>query len=318
MIGDRVLAVDAGKTGTRAAVFAGGDRGDVALGPGVANVASAGGLDQVRAVLSKVLGDLSGVRTCSVACIGTTGVLEPSGHARAIGEMLVDLVQVARVVITSDVVTTHCGALGLAPGVVVAAGTGTIVLGVGPDGAVARIDGWGHLLDDGGSAFEIGREGLREALRAADGRGGSRHLHDAAMTAFGSTRQLVAGVYGSSNPARVVAGFAREVSAAADAGDPVAVELLGRAATRLGDSAVAAARHTFAADAVVPVSWQGGVFAAGAHVLDPFADRVRAALPAVDLRPPAGDALDGAALLARATSPTLVDGLLHVREVAAP
>ncbi len=45
------------------------------------------------------------------------------------------------------------------------------------------------------------------------------------------------------------------------------------------------------------MSWSGGVFSAGDLVLDPL----RAALPAgVELRPPLGDGLDGAARLLEA------------------
>lgn len=309
-----VLAIDAGKTGTRAALFATGTRGTTATGPGIANVAMPGGLDQIRAVLGDVAGRALGRSRCDAVGIGLTGVLEPDHQARAVGDVLRDLVPADRIVVTSDVVTTYCGALGATPGVVVAAGTGSIVLGVGPDGKLARVDGWGYLLDDAGSAFEIGRCGLREVLRAADGRGGSPVLFDAAMAAFGSTAAMVERVYGSANPARVIAGFATEVSAAADAGDHISRGLLDDASARLADSAVAAAHRVFAPDATVPISWQGGVFSAGAAIVDPFIEHLRAALPAAEFHRPAGDALDGAAELAAAVDGTVLDALLDVRD----
>lgn len=61
-------------------------------------------------------------------------------------------------------VTAYLAANGTRHGVVVAAGTGVVTLGVGPEG-VARVDGWGHLLGDAGSAYWIGRAGLDAALR---------------------------------------------------------------------------------------------------------------------------------------------------------
>lgn len=316
MTAEIVLAIDAGKTGTRAALFSDGERTQTSVGPGIANVASSGGLDQIRSVLSGVVSDMPGHRACTAVCIGLTGVLEPDHHARAVGDVLAELVRAQRVVVTSDVVTNYCGALGPVPGVVVAAGTGSIVLGVGPDGSVARVDGWGYLLDDSGSAFEIGRAGLREVLRAADGRGGSQMLFDAAMVAFGSTAAMVERIYGSPNPVRVIASFAREVSTAANGGDRICVELLDHAAQRLAESAGAAMHRTFETGAVVPVSWQGGVFGAGRHVLEPFTEHLRRAVPTAEFREPIGDALDGAAELARSSSMTVVDALLDVREVA--
>jgi glucosamine kinase len=306
----RVLAIDAGKSSTRAVVVGDGHRGPTAHGPGFENLARPGAPDQVRAALAATLADLPDPLRYDAACIGLTGVLTRDGHARIVSDLLHDLVVARRVLVTSDVVTSFCGALGLRPGVVVAAGTGAITLAAGADGSLARVDGWGYLLDDAGSAFEIGRAGLREALRAADGRGGSPALHAAALTTFGDLARITDVVYGAENPARTVAAFAREVSAAAEAGDPTAVRLLAAAAESLAHSAVAAATRVLDLARPVAVSWHGGVFGAGPLILDPFLDRVRATMPTARPRPPRGDALDGAAALATAAGPTVVDALV--------
>lgn len=57
------------------------------------------------------------------------------------------------------------------PGVVTISGTGSIVLGLDKDGVYHRVGGWGYLINDGGGAFYMGREALRYALMAYDGRG---------------------------------------------------------------------------------------------------------------------------------------------------
>lgn len=309
----RVLAIDAGKTGTRMAYYDNDVRGSIATGGGIDNVASIGGIEQIRSVLASILAQLD-EGPCDAVCIGMTGVLEPDQHAKAVSQTLFELLQAPRVVVTSDVVTNYCGALGPNPGVVVAAGTGSIILGAGPDGTLARVDGWGYLLDDAGSAFAIGQAGVREVLRCADGRGGSQRLHQAAMELFGSTAALVDRVYGSANPARVIAGFAREVSRAAGEGDRGAAKILSAAATELAAGAAAAAVRVFEADMPVPVSWQGGVFRSGPHMVAPFVDQVRTVLPNARFHEPAGDALDGAAALAARNEATVLEGLLFVRQ----
>jgi glucosamine kinase len=306
----RVLAIDAGKSSTRAAVVADGRRGPSAHGPGFENLARPGARDQVRAALAATLAALPDPHRYDAVCIGLTGVLTRDGHAQVVSDLLHDLVVARRILVTSDVVTSFCGALGLEPGVVVAAGTGAITLAAGPDGSLARVDGWGYLLDDAGSAFDIGRAGLREALREADGRGGSPALHAAALAAFGDLARITNVVYGAENPARTVAAFAREVSAAAEAGDPTAVRLLAAAGDDLAHSAVAAATRVLDLEQPVVVSWHGGVFGAGRLVLDPFLERVRTTMPTAHPRPPRGDALDGAAALATADGPTVVDALV--------
>src|SRR5262245_12292714 len=62
-------------------------------------------------------------------------------------------------------------ALEHAVGVAVISGTGSIVLGRDPAGMTARVGGWGHLLGDEGSGYDIGRAALQAAVQAADGRG---------------------------------------------------------------------------------------------------------------------------------------------------
>jgi N-acetylglucosamine kinase-like BadF-type ATPase len=75
------------------------------------------------------------------------------------------------IVLASDITTSHAGALGGAPGVVVAAGTGAAALALDQEGRSAICDGWGYLLGDEGSGYAIGRAGLASALREHDGRG---------------------------------------------------------------------------------------------------------------------------------------------------
>ena len=59
------------------------------------------------------------------------------------------------------------------PGVVVIAGTGSICFGKNAEGKSARSGGYGHLIDDGGSGYALGRDVLNTAVRAVDGRGNS-------------------------------------------------------------------------------------------------------------------------------------------------
>lgn len=87
-----------------------------------------------------------------------------------------------RVRVISDAEAAFLGALGPGPGVLVLAGTGSIVVGRNRRGRWARAGGLGPLLGDDGSAFWIGRwwlitgrrtrrgeERLRKIARAPDG-----------------------------------------------------------------------------------------------------------------------------------------------------
>jgi glucosamine kinase len=68
-----------------------------------------------------------------------------------------------RVTVLSDAEAAHLGALGGRPGLLVLAGTGSIVLGRGARGRWVRAGGLGPLFGDGGSALALGRDWLAAA-----------------------------------------------------------------------------------------------------------------------------------------------------------
>src|SRR5262245_45624793 len=72
-----------------------------------------------------------------------------------------------RVEVISDVEAALLGALDGRPGLLVLAGTGSIVLGRDDEGRVARAGGLGPLIGDEGSAFWLGREWLRLTPKVA-------------------------------------------------------------------------------------------------------------------------------------------------------
>ena len=309
------LVIDAGRTGCRVALHDGGAGVEVVTGPGLAGVAdgerSAGPfLAALRPLLRRL--PLPGGPLDAV-CIGMTGVLGPGPAAAVVADAVHGLLPARRVLVTSDVVTGYCGAVGLAPGVVVAAGTGAIALGVGGQG-VARVDGWGHLLGDAGSGYEIGRRGLAAALRAHDGRGGSALLAELATEALGPLDEVVRTVYGAGNPVGVVAAFTARVAEAARQGDGTARAIWADAAAEIAATSLAAAARACGPAERATLSWTGGLFDAADLLLEPFLGHVRAARPDLDARPPLGSALDGGRRLAAAPAGHPLLGLVHVSD----
>lgn len=201
------------------------------------------------------------------------------------------------VVIASDALTTHLGALGGREGAVVAAGTGAISLGTDHLDLWRQVDGWGHFVGDDGSGSWIGRKGLAAALRSVDGRpGGSPALAEYLRSQFGGPLGLVASVHGAEAPPALLASFAPAVAEAARGGDPLALRIWQEAGSMLADAGIAAVR-----DLVPRVSWGGGLFDVGDLLTDPFRARVRQVL-GTEVSKPQGTALDGALLLARAAA----------------
>jgi len=78
-----------------------------------------------------------------------------------------------RFILMHDAPVAHAGALGGRPGVVVIAGTGSVVYARDENGLSQTLGGWGFLFGDEGSAFSIARDALALVMAAQDDGDGS-------------------------------------------------------------------------------------------------------------------------------------------------
>jgi len=104
----------------------------------------------------------------NIVCAGFAGAGRPDSVAfyREVLQSLVPGAQV--IIIESDAFISSIGAIGIDPGVLLIAGTGSIVIGRDKDRSMFRVGGWGPYFGDEGSGFWIGREAVRAALRSLD------------------------------------------------------------------------------------------------------------------------------------------------------
>ncbi|MER6099038.1 BadF/BadG/BcrA/BcrD ATPase family protein [Streptomyces sp. NPDC001728] len=285
------IALAEAATGTVLGTFA--FREPVRTGPG--GISARHFLDQTLPAVRSLTGAHGGRPLLAVA-VGAAGMATlgdelraelPGAYAEALG--------VRRLALAADAVTAYAGALGQRPGAVVAGGTGMIALGTDL-GSWRRADGWGHLLGDCGSGAWIGRAGLEAAMRAYDGRsGGSAALLARAEQLFGPAAGLPGALYPRTDRPAVLASFAPEVGRCA-AADPVAADILARAAVHIAE----------AAEAVCPVGPEaqvaltGGLFKMGEPLLVPLRAALRERLPHARTVDAAGDPLAGAMTLAAA------------------
>lgn len=153
-----------------------------------------------------------------------------------------------KVMVLSDAQAAYLGALGARPGLLVLAGTGSIVLGRDSDGRWVRRGGLGPLLGDEGSAFWIGREWLRATTRGED---------------FEPVRRIVR----SPDASARIAGLAVRVLRLARKRNRVARRIVADAQRHLAVQAIETAR-ALRLSPPIAVSWAGqlledGVFRAG-------------------------------------------------------
>jgi N-acetylglucosamine kinase-like BadF-type ATPase len=101
-----------------------------------------------------------------VGC-GFAGAGRPEG-IQFFKDSLSALLPKAQIFVETDAFISYIGAIGLEPGILLIAGTGSIAIGRRVDGSMVRVGGWGPIFGDEGSGFWIGREAIQAALRAND------------------------------------------------------------------------------------------------------------------------------------------------------
>lgn len=185
--------------------------------------------------------DSAGVdrESVNVVCAGVAGYTLPD--RRGLFERLLrEMLPRARVLVLPDYAIALEGATGGAPGVLVIAGTGSIVCGRDREGKFLRAGGWGYLLGDEGSGFWIGREAIRSVLAMQEGWGEETVLHEMLCDAFATTDfgEWLSALYRTQNPQLLLAQLAPLVSKAAEQGDAEAQRILTTAADHLVEMVV--------------------------------------------------------------------------------
>jgi N-acetylglucosamine kinase-like BadF-type ATPase len=147
------------------------------------------------------------------------------------------------------------------PGVVLIAGTGSIAFGLSGTGKRYRVGGWGYLLGDEGSGFDLGRQAVSAVLREFDGRGERTMLTELLLHHYSinSADEVIHRLYSSPNPRKELAEVSHLVEQAAERGDTVAWRLVNRAANALVELAEVCLAKT---KEQLPVVLAGGLLAA--------------------------------------------------------
>lgn len=302
MADELYLGVDGGGSKTVCLL---GDR-MTTLGRGEAGPAnpSLGGVDAFRIALADAAHDAlraSSDRRVVRAWIGVAGGDAP-GVRMALRTVALELLPVTDVVISHDA-RLLLAAAGMASGIAVVSGTGSSVYGLAPDGREVIVGGWGHLLGDEGSGYDIARQALRAVTQAADGRGPSTRLSAAIGAALGAATpaELRERCY----PAPPVPDLARlaQIVLELAANDDVAAAIVERAASELAAAIEVCRQRLPVSDSEMRVVAAGGLLRDGSPLLRNLAEALTASggyqLAALDSEPAAGAlalARDGPAL----------------------
>ena len=173
-----------------------------------------------------------GVEGVEAVCAGAAGADSPVTEG-IVRDLIAGHVPGARVEVVHDA-RLILAAAGRATGVALISGTGSVAWGAGPDGQHARAGGWGHILGDEGSGYQVALDAVRHALHAMD-RGEPVDALSAAIVAdcgIAGRELLVDHVYATPDK-RYWARRAGVVAELAERGDPAAERIMDTAAAAL-------------------------------------------------------------------------------------
>jgi N-acetylglucosamine kinase-like BadF-type ATPase len=294
------LGIDGGGTKTVCVVL---DAAQTVIGTGRAgstnrnSVGDAMARANLREAIQGAL-QAAGGRVQAVAgiCLGMAGI-DRGGEQAVVAGWVTELLPGVQPLIYNDaLVALASGTDGDLYGVVVISGTGTIAYGVDRTGQRRRAGGWGPLLGDRGSGYDLARRALQAIALAADGMGPVTALQPAVLRQLQLTQpqELIPWMYAEISWARVAA-LAPLVTQCAQQGDAVAQAILEQAAHDLATTVRAVVQGLHLETAEFPLILAGGNLRPGwlsqrlTELIQPSAPQARIAHPTVE--PAVGAAL---------------------------
>ena len=294
-----VIGMDGGGTKTAVALLdlSGRELARYAAGPMNYNGVPAETVEESIRQSLREIGREHPLAGCAALCVASAGAGNPEIRARLKQDVRA-CGYAARLLVAGDEQAALAGAIDGPRGMILIAGTGSICCGRNELGERRRSGGYGHLIDDVGSGYAIGRDILSAAVRAADGRNGPTVLTEllCARAGLGGTEEIVRFVYGAHTAKSDIASLAKLLPEACRQGDGTALRIVEKSARGLAELPMPVARELGLTDAKLALC--GSILQKDPFIRETFRKRLREALPGVECAEPLRDAAAGAALMA--------------------
>jgi N-acetylglucosamine kinase-like BadF-type ATPase len=206
----------------------------------------------------------------------------------------------SNITICNDALIALIGGIGHDVGIVVAAGTGSIVFGKNHQGHTKRVGGWGYILGDEGSAYKIALTGMQATLKSYDG----REIHSRLIEDFkqhlnlASIEELIEIIYRQKWDVKKIASLAPIVDNAAASGDELANKIIDNSVQDLVIGTSTVIKSIFHPDSTLEIVTTGSVWQTQCQMHQRFTNSLHKSFPLVKVIMPRNEPAYGAALLA--------------------
>lgn len=295
------LGIDGGQSHTEAVIA--DSHGNI-LGRGAGGASNHAEIPGGRKRLQNAIKDSVGNALKFAGCSPLGETVFASAHCGMTGgaiykeEIIGALLRAEKLTVGHDAPTALFGATAGKPGIVVIAGTGSVVFGINQTGETARAGGLGYLFSDEGSGFWLAAQTIRLAIKEQDGLIRSSGILELVLEYFDRRRihELTDDFYNGKISRDEIAGLAEHVQNAARRGNKTLHEQIACGAEILAASVRSVAEKlNFQTD--FPVSAVGGMFR-GELMIRSFKTALAEKVPLANAIKPRFGAAIGAVLLA--------------------
>jgi len=197
----------------------------------------------------------------AAACFGLAGIDSAEDEAE-VSRWVREQAITSRFAVVNDAELILAGGTPEGWGVALVGGTGSVCLGRTREGRTVRVGGWGPILGDEGSGYQIAVSALRRATQTADGRASAKALLDAVLRhwSLSDAVALIRHVHAEQTTPSEIAGLASVVLDLAARGDADAKAIVDEAASELARHVQAVVRKMGVAKP--PLALSGGLLRA--------------------------------------------------------
>lgn len=253
--------------------------------------------ESVRSCVDFMKSFTGSLTDCKGLVIGMAGV---SNHATAdfVQNTVRDCGYNGKLQLLGDHETALHGAIN-GHGAILIAGTGSICFGRDKNGKNFRCGGYGHLIDDEGSGYAIGRDILIAVTHAYDGRGPETSLTESVSEHLNirNHSSIISWLYSPATDKKQIAALAPLLLPALSQGDTAALQIAEKAAFHLASLVISGMKKADIKTGEVALI--GSILTHYDSIRNKVTELIKNELPQINIINPRNSPAKGAAYLAR-------------------
>lgn len=257
--------------------------------------------EELKVTIHTLLSEMSkmqgGLEAYDMLCVSTAGISNPM----ALGffqQTIKEMGLTCEIIFVGDHEGALYGALGKSEGMVLISGTGSICFGKNIDGVKSRSGGWGHIIDDEGSGYAIGRDILSAAVQSYDKRVPKSILYDMVLEKIGgkSVEDIIHYTYKKAAGKKEIASLAPLLNEALNKEDSQAIAISNKAAIELVKLVIPVSHELQLEQGEIAL--MGGILTHYTVIREKVEYQLHNALPKLKVIEAKSDCVTGAALIA--------------------